>query len=136
VYPLIVEEDVNAISNQISDMLGIQSIQVIDTDGFKAIVLPAKVTRDDLKQFASLFGAEEFVARSGHVTTARSNDPEMYTWKQILPYSIQRTMPVDGSTTSSVERSTRDITSGSIAAAENDQSDLPSRLIAPKRHDC
>ncbi|MPZ05423.1 MAG: S8 family serine peptidase [Nitrososphaeraceae archaeon] len=109
VYPLIVEGDINAISKQISDMLGLQVKQIIDTDGFKAIVLPVGVTRDELGEFAGLFGTEEIVVRSGHVTTASSDDPETYTWDQILPYSVQRTMPVGGSSvTSSVERSTGD----------------------------
>ena len=42
------------------------------------------------------------VLRSGHITTASSNEPEQntYTWTQILPYSIQRTMPISGSRSS------------------------------------
>ena len=123
VYPLIVEGDINAISKQISDTLGLQAKQVIDTDGFKAIVLPVGVTREDLGQFAELFGTEESIVRSGHITTAGSNEAETYTWNQILSYSIRRTMPVDGSITSSVELSTRDGTSSSSPAEENGQSD-------------
>ncbi|MGH9987452.1 MAG: S8 family peptidase, partial [Nitrososphaeraceae archaeon] len=119
VYPLIGEDDINIIGKQIFDILGIQPKQVIDTDGFKAVVLPIEVTRDDLKQYANLFGTEEFVLRTGHVTG--TDEPDTYTWNQILPYSIQRTMPFSGSTISSLTTSA--LIPSSSQAEENGSTD-------------
>ena len=128
-YPLISEGDINIISKLVSNTLGIQPRQVIDTDGFKAVVFPIGVTRDDLKQFANLFGTEELLLRTGHVTG--SNEPDTYTWNQILPYGIQRTMSYSDGATSSADLSTTaliptnpDQENGSTDATTNSASDL------------
>lgn len=126
VYPLIVDADINTISKQLSETFGIEVKQVIDTAGFKAIVLPIEVTRDALGQFAELFGTEESVMRSGHVTSSADSDEsesEKYTWTQILPYSIQR--PVDDGSRSVISSVSSDESTSAISSSEeaNSQSD-------------
>jgi subtilisin family serine protease len=128
VYPLIVDADINTISRQLSETLGIEVKQVIDTEGFKAIVLPIGVTRDTLGQLTELFTAEESVVRSGHVTSSAGSDDseaEKYTWTQILPYSIQRMMPVDDSSRSVTSSVGLDESTSATSSSEeaNSQSD-------------